>query len=247
MEPTTNISFMIAFSAGLLSFISPCVLPLVPSYVSYITGLSLEELSTSEDKRRMREIAIKNSLIFILGFSTIFTLLGASTTYLGQFFLSNQSIIRQIGGVVIVLFGLYIMGLLKFAVFARDTRFHFKSRPAGYLGSYFIGVAFGAGWTPCVGPILGSILIYASTSGSVMTGIELLAVYSLGLGLPLLLASVGIQSFLFYFKKMVRYMNWISRASGGFLVVVGIMIFTNSLARLTTFFIEMGLASGAGQ
>jgi len=178
VEATTNISFMIAFSAGFLSFISPCVLPLVPSYVSYITGLSLDDLSTSKDVKRMREIAIKNSLLFILGFSSIFMLLGASTTYLGQFFLSKQEIIRQIGGVLIILFGLYIMGLFKFAILARDTRFHFKSRPAGYAGSYLIGIAFGAGWTPCVGPILGSILVYASTSGSVLTGIELLGVYS---------------------------------------------------------------------
>lgn len=238
---------MIAFSAGFLSFISPCVLPLVPSYVSYITGLSLDDLSAAKDLKQMRVIAIKNSLLFILGFSSIFMLLGASTTYLGQFFLSKQEIIRQIGGVLIILFGLYIMGLFKFAVLARDVRFHFKSRPAGYVGSYLIGIAFGAGWTPCVGPILGSILIYASTSGSVLTGIELLGVYSLGLGLPLLLASVGIQSFLVYFKKTAKYMNWISRASGAFLVLVGTLIFTNSLTYLTSYFTEVGFGWVIGQ
>jgi len=247
MEATANISFMIAFSAGFLSFISPCVLPLVPSYVSYITGLSLDDLSSSTDVRRVREIAIKNSLLFIMGFSTIFMLLGASTTYVGQFFLSNQKIIQQIGGILIIFFGLYIMGLFKFAILARDARFHFKSRPAGYLGSYLIGVAFGAGWTPCVGPILGSILIYASTSGSVLTGISLLGVYSLGLGLPLLLASIGIQSFLIYFKRMARYMEWISRVSGAFLVVVGALIFTNSLTYLTSYLTEMGFGLVIGQ
>lgn len=238
MDPTTNISFMIAFSAGLLSFISPCVLPLVPSYVSYITGLSLDDLCTSQDKKRVREIAVKNSLMFIMGFSTIFMILGASTTYIGQFFLEKQTIIRQIGGVLIVFFGLYIMGLFKVLFMSRDTRFHFKNRPAGYLGSYFIGVAFGAGWTPCVGPILGSILIYASTSGSVLTGVQLLGAYSLGLGLPLLMSSIGVQSFLLYFKKTVKYMDWISRVSGAFLVVVGIMIFTNSLTQLSSFLNE---------
>jgi len=247
MEATNNISFMIAFSAGFLSFISPCVLPLVPSYVSYITGLSLDDLCTSEDKSRVRAIAVKNSLMFIMGFSTIFMLMGASTTYLGQFFLSKQAIIRQIGGVLIVLFGLYIMGLFKLLILSRDTRFHFKNRPAGYLGSYFIGVAFGAGWTPCVGPILGSILIYASTTGSVLTGIELLAVYSLGLGLPLLLSAIGVQSFLLYFKKTVRYMNWISRASGAFLVVVGVMIFTNSLTQLTSYLTQVDFGWVIGQ
>jgi len=247
VEPTNNISFMIAFSAGFLSFISPCVLPLVPSYVSYITGLSLDDLCSAENKRRTREIAIKNSLMFIMGFSSIFMLLGASTTYLGQFFLAKQDIIRQIGGVLIIFFGLYIMGLFKLLFLARDTRFHFKNKPAGYLGSYFIGVAFGAGWTPCVGPILGSILIYASTSGSVSTGVELLGVYSLGLGLPLLLAAVGVQSFLFYFKKTARYMSWISRASGAFLVVVGVMIFTNSLTQLTSFLTQIDFGWVIGQ
>ncbi len=247
MDTTTNISFMIAFSAGFLSFISPCVLPLVPSYVSYITGLSLDDLCTSQDRKRVREIAIKNSMMFIMGFSSIFMLLGASTTYLGQFFLSQQVIIRQIGGVLIIFFGLYIMGLFKLLFLARDTRFHFKSKPAGYFGSYFIGVAFGAGWTPCVGPILGSILIYASTSGSISTGVELLGVYSLGLGLPLLLAAVGVQSFLFYFKKTARYMSWISRVSGAFLVVVGVMIFTNSLTQLTSFLTEIDFGWVIGQ
>lgn len=247
MEPTSNISFVIAFSAGFLSFVSPCVLPLVPSYVSYITGLSLDDLCASQDKRRTREIAIKNSLMFIMGFSSIFMLFGASTTYIGQFFLSHQVIIRQIGGALIILFGLYIMGLFNFAVLARDARFHFQSKPAGYLGSYFVGVAFGAGWTPCVGPILGSILVYASTSGSVLTGVELLAVYSLGLGLPLLLASLGVQTFLNYFQKTKRYMNWISRASGAFLVAVGIMIFTNSLTQLTSYFTEIGVGWVIGQ
>jgi len=247
MDTTTNISFMIAFSAGFLSFISPCVLPLVPSYVSYITGLSLEDLSSVADKRRTRAITIKNSLLFILGFTSIFTLLGASTTYVGQFFLTYQSAIRQMGGILIILFGLYIMGVFKLTFLARDARFHFKNRPAGYLGSYLIGIAFGAGWTPCVGPILGSILVYASTSGSVLTGIELLAVYSLGLGLPLLISSVGIQAFLTYSKKTARFMPWISRASGAFLVVVGLLIFTNALTQLTTFFTDIGFGWVVGQ
>ncbi|MFQ5543627.1 MAG: cytochrome c biogenesis CcdA family protein [Nitrospiria bacterium] len=247
MEATGNMSYMIAFSAGLLSFISPCVLPLVPSYVSYITGLSLDELTSPEGKARARDIAVKNALIFILGFSTIFVFFGASATFMGQFFISNQNIIRQIGGALIVFFGLYIMGVFKLSFLARDTRFHFKNKPAGYLGSYFVGIAFGAGWTPCVGPILGSILLYASTTGSVAIGVKLLSVYSLGLGLPLFLSALGVQSFLLYFKKTSRYMGWISGASGAFLVAVGVMIFTNSLTRLTSFLTQSGFGWTIGQ
>lgn len=247
MQATQNISFFIAFSAGFLSFISPCVLPLIPSYVSYITGLSLDELTSPEGKARAREVAMKNSLMFILGFSTIFIFFGASATFMGQFFLSNQAVIRRIGGLLIIFFGLYIMGLIKPAILMRDARFHFQSKPAGYLGSYLVGIAFGAGWTPCVGPILGSILLYASTTGSVFTGIELLAIYSLGLGLPLFLSSLGVQTFLVYFKKSARHLRFVSGASGVFLVLVGFLIFTNSLTRLTSFFTEIGLGWTIGQ
>ncbi len=247
MTPEANISYMIAFSAGFLSFISPCVLPLVPSYVSYITGLSLDELTAEDGKSRARALAMKNSLTFILGFSTIFIFFGASATFMGKFFLSNQTIIRQLGGGLIVFFGLYIMGIFKLSFLARDARFHFKNKPAGYIGSYLIGIAFGAGWTPCVGPILGSILLYASTTGSVMTGIQLLSVYSIGLGLPLFLSALGVQSFLFYYKKTTRYMGWISGASGAFLVAVGVMIFSNNLTRFTSFLTQIGFGWTIGQ
>lgn len=247
MQATENISLFIAFSAGFLSFVSPCVLPVVPSYISYITGLSLEELTSPEGRARAREAAIKNSLMFIGGFSTIFILLGASATLIGRFFLMYQSAIRQIGGLLIVFFGLYIMGLIKPSLLMRDARFHFQNKPAGYLGSYLVGIAFGAGWTPCVGPILGSILLYASASGSVATGIMLLTVYSLGLGLPLFLSSIGVQSFLAYSRKTSRYMRWISATSGVFLVAVGLLIFTNSLTRLTSFFTQVGIGWSIGQ
>jgi cytochrome c-type biogenesis protein len=247
MQETQNMSFFIAFSAGFLSFVSPCVLPLVPSYVSYITGLSLDELTSPEGKERARAVAMKNSLMFILGFSTIFIFFGASATFMGRFFLSNQAIIRQIGGVLIIFFGLYIMGLIKPALLMRDARFHFQNKPAGYIGSYLVGIAFGAGWTPCVGPILGSILLYASTTGSVLIGVQLLAVYSIGLGLPLFLSSLGVQTFLVYFKKTSRHLRFVSSASGVFLVVVGLLIFTNSLTRLTSFFSEIGIGWTIGQ
>lgn len=247
MQPSGNMSFFIAFSAGFLSFVSPCVLPIVPSYVSFITGLSLDQLTSEEGRSQARELALKNSLMFFFGFSTIFILFGASATFLGRIFLSNQMLIRRIGGALIIFFGLYIMGLIKPLLMGRDARFHFKNKPAGYFGSYLVGIAFGAGWTPCVGPILGSILLYASTTGSVFTGIQLLAVYSVGLGLPLILSAMGVQSFLFYFKKTARYMSLVSGASGVFLVVVGVLIFTNSLTLLTTFFTDIGFGWTIGQ
>ena len=247
METTQNISLFIAFSAGFLSFVSPCVLPLVPSYVSYITGLSLEELTSPEGKARARRVAVKNSLMFILGFSTIFISLGASATVIGRFFLINQALIRQIGGVLIIFFGLYVMGIFKPALLMRDARIRLQNKPAGYIGSFLVGIAFAAGWTPCVGPILGSILLFASGSNSVWTGMGLLTVYSLGLGIPLFISSLSVQTFLAYFKKTARYLWLVSGVSGLFLVAVGVLIFTNSLTRLTSFFSRIGIGWSIGQ
>ena len=247
MVSGNDISFFVAFSAGLLSFVSPCVLPLVPSYITYVTGLSLEELTDSAGGRKRREIAVKNSLLFIAGFSTVFVLLGASATVIGQFFLTYQSFIRKLGGGLIILFGLHIMGALKLGFLAKDARFRFQDKPAGYLGSFAVGVAFASGWTPCVGPILGSILLYASTAGSVAKGILLLSCYSLGLGLPLFLTSLGLQSFLGYFKRLNRYLWLVSGLSGAFLVVVGLMLFTNSFTWLTATLTKMGIGWSVGQ
>jgi cytochrome c-type biogenesis protein len=247
MTSAPNVSLIIAFSAGFLSFISPCVLPLVPSYISYITGLSLEELTRTGAEQKARWIVVINSLMFICGFSAIFIFLGASATMVGQFFLVHQSLIRRVGGILIILFGLYIMGILKIGFLARDIRYHPQDKPAGYLGSFAVGVAFAAGWTPCVGPILGSILLYAGSSGSVMTGILLLSAYSLGLGLPLFLASLGIQSFLGHFKRVSRYLWLVSGVSGMFLVIVGLMIFTNSFTWLTSKLSQMGIGWSIGQ
>jgi cytochrome c-type biogenesis protein len=247
MEGTPNVSIFLAFSAGFLSFVSPCVLPLVPSYVSFITGLSMDELTSEEGKRRARQVGIKNSLMFILGFSVIFITLGASATMIGRFSLTYQGAIRRFGGLLVIFFGLYVMGLIKPSLLMRDTRLQLQSKPAGYLGSFLVGIAFAAGWTPCVGPILGTILLYASGSNSIWSGMGLLTAYSIGLGLPLFISSLSVQSFLFYFKKTARYMWVVSGVSGIFLVAVGILIFTNSLTRLTSFFSSVGIGWTIGQ
>ena len=247
LEAPETISIFIAFTAGFLSFVSPCVLPLVPSYVSYITGLSLAELTSESASQRIRRVTLYNSLLFILGFSLVFIAFGASATLIGRSILVNQVLIRKIGGVLIVIFGLGIMGVLKIPFLNTYKQYQWKNRPAGAIGTVLVGVTFAAGWTPCVGPILGTILLYASTTGSIMTGIQLLAVYSLGLGLPLLIISLGVNSFLASFKKISKYMWVVSWVSGGFLIIIGIMIFTNSFTMLTAWLTNHGIGWYIGQ
>jgi len=238
------VSLFIAFSAGFLSFVSPCVLPVVPSYVSYITGLSLKDLS---ERGKTDTIAIQNSLMFIFGFSSIFIFFGASATAIGHFLLTYQAIIRRVGGLMVIVFGLYLLGLIKPAIFMRDRRFQFQNKPSGLFGSYLVGVAFGAGWTPCVGPILGSILLYAGTTGSVATGMFLLAAYSMGLGIPLFLSSVGMYHFLVSYKEVARWGGVISGISGALLVLFGLLLFTNTMTRITSGLDKAGIGWSIGQ
>jgi cytochrome c-type biogenesis protein len=190
-QAVPQISLIAAFSAGLLSFVSPCVLPLVPSYISYITGLSVEQLTDASERVKFKKAIVLNSLLFIAGFSSVFIAFGASASLLGQILLTYQEYIRRIGGIVIILFGLYLLGVLNLNFLKMEHRYQFRNRPAGYLGSFLIGIAFAAGWTPCVGPVLGSILLYASTTDSLLNGVVLLTCYSLGLGLPLFFHGAG--------------------------------------------------------
>jgi cytochrome c-type biogenesis protein len=242
-----QVSLFIAFMAGLLSFISPCVLPLVPSYLSFITGLSFDELAGNQDRAHIRWKTMSHSLLFIAGFSTVFISFGASATLIGQFFLSYQGVIRKLGGILIVLFGLYILGLFKVNPLMSEHRWHPEHKPAGYLGSFLIGISFAAGWTPCVGPILGTILLYASTTQSLLKGMLLLTFYSIGLGLPLFLTSLGVNSFLAYFRQLRDHLRAITVASGLFLIAVGLMIFTNSFTLITAFLTKHGIGWYVGQ
>ena len=242
-----QISLFAAFSAGLLSFVSPCVLPLVPSYVSYISGLTVEQLADTTQRQRFRKAIILNSLLFIAGFSAVFIAFGASASLIGQMLITYQEYIRKIGGVLIVIFGLYLLGVLNMGFLTTEKRFHFRHRPAGYAGSFLIGVAFAAGWTPCVGPVLGTILLYASTSDALANGVALLTAYSLGLGLPLFLTALGVDRFLTYFKQFRGYLRGVSAVSGVLLVVVGVMLYANSLTLLTGFFDRHGIGWYVGQ
>ena len=236
-----DVSFSLAFFAGLLSFLSPCVLPLVPSYISFITGVSFEDLKDSEDRKRVRFLTITNSLAFIAGFSLIFIALGASSSVVGRFLFEYQDWIRIIGGILVIFFGLFVSGVLKLDFLTRERKFHLTGKPAGYIGTFFVGMTFAAAWTPCIGPILGTILVYASSKGSAVYGFKLLSVYSLGLALPFFLSSLMFNSFLSYSGKIRRYMRVIMMVSGLLLIVFGLLLLTNNVRQLTSFLPDIGI------
>lgn len=235
MSQPQQISGMIAFTAGLLSFASPCVLPLVPSYVTYITGVSFKELTDVETRSRLRWVTIFHSLFFIAGFSLVFILMGASATYLGQLLAQYQYWIMKGGGVLIILLGIHFTGIINIPFLQIEKRFEMKTKPLGYIGSLLVGVAFAAGWTPCIGPILSTILIYVSTSKSFSTGILLLTYYSIGLGIPFFLSSLAFNSFLSVFDKIKRYTRVINVVSGLFLIGIGILFLTDTFREINSY------------
>jgi len=236
-----DISYSLAFLAGILSFLSPCVLPLVPSYVSFITGISFKDLTVSVDRKRIRYLTITNSVAFISGFSTVFIALGVSSSAIGSFLFEYLDLIRIIGGVLIIIFGLFISGFLKLDFLMKDKKIHLGGKPAGYLGTFIVGMTFAAGWSPCIGPILGTILVYAGSKGSAIYGLKLLAVYSLGLAVPFFISALAINSFLSYSKKLVRYMRVIMIISGLLLIVFGIMLLTDQVKYLTGLLPDFGI------
>lgn len=233
----SKISLLTAFLAGILSFLSPCVLPLIPSYVSFITGISHEEfVGTDVLSARARRTTLVHSILFVVGFSIIFILLGASATFVGGLFTSYRGILEKVVGVVIIIFGLHISGLINLKFLLMEKKFHMQTKPLGYLGTVLVGFSFGVGWTPCIGPILGSILGFAATIGNLGAGILLLSFYSLGLGIPFLISAVAIQSFFVTFKRIRRFIPVISTASGIFLVIVGGLIFSGYFVKLAVLF-----------
>lgn len=229
----TSLGIVVAFSAGLLSFLSPCVLPLIPSYVTFITGLSLDDVQKS------RRAALTHSLLFVLGFTLIFLALGATATALGQLLSYQRIWISRIGGVLIIVFGFYMLGVFNIGLFSRERRVHIADKPVGYLGTLLVGIAFGAGWTPCIGPILGSILTYAASSADLSRGLWLLLAYSLGLAVPFLLSAIAVERFLDFFTRMKRQMVWITRTSGVLMIVVGVLMVTNYFTILATYLNNM--------
>jgi len=229
-----QVTLFAAFVAGILSFISPCVLPLIPGYVSFVSGASLEEIrggggATSATRKQI----LLTSLAFVLGFSLVFVALGASASAVGKFLFSRLPLLERIAGAVIIVFGLHTMGLFRIAALETEKRVQTQTRPAGPLGAVLVGIAFAFGWTPCIGPILGGILVVAGSKETVSEGVMLLAVYSLGLGIPFLLTSLAIDRFFAVTKRIRRYYHAIELVSGGLLVLVGLLIFTHQLTVIT--------------
>jgi cytochrome c-type biogenesis protein len=224
-EPA-SLGLLVAFVAGLLSFLSPCVLPLVPSYIGFLTGMSLPEMAGR------RRVALLHALLFVLGFSLIFMLLGASATALGRALNYYQQWLQRIGGVLIILFGLVCLGVIRLSLLNQERRLQLEHKPVGFLGSAVVGMAFGAGWTPCIGPVLGAILGLAATTQDLSRGLLLLGMYSAGLAVPFLLAAAALDAFLDWFQRFRRYLPWVMRLSGALLVLVGLLMVTGEFTRL---------------
>ncbi len=232
-----NVSVAAALLAGLLSFVSPCVLPLVPAYISFMTGVSVTGMRTGEEGAGRWQVGL-HSLFFVLGFSTVFIALGASATFLSRLLLQHMQLFAQVGGGLIILFGLHYMGLLRVDLLNREARFNPQKKPPGLLGAYLIGLAFAFGWTPCVGPILAGILAIAGAQESVYQGILLLAIYSAGLGIPFILAGLAINRFFQFFTRIRSHLHQVEKVSGALLVAVGALILFGSFNQLSVWLIQ---------
>jgi cytochrome c-type biogenesis protein len=229
-----NLTIFTAFLAGLVSFLSPCVLPLVPGYISIISGFSLDQLREQDRSASLRRTVLLNSVMFIVGFSITFMALGASATSLGQFL--RMRVISQLAGIVIIIFGLHLIGIFKINFLYRDKRFHNIQKPRGMFGALVLGLAFAFGWTPCIGPILAAILTMASTRDEVTQGVFMLGIYSAGLGVPFLMTSFGLNKFLAFYGRFKRHFRMVEVASGALVITVGFMVLTNTLSRMAGWF-----------
>ncbi len=233
-----TISMAVAASAGLLSFLSPCVLPLVPSYLAFVAGTSLGDLR-ERPRGTVRLTLLLNALGFIVGFSLVFIAMGAAVTLVGGWLLTYRGPVQKTGGVLIILFGLYLIGVLRIPFLMRQFHLPLSSRPAGILGSVAVGVTFGAGWTPCVGPVLGAILTLAGTTQTVGDGAALLAAYAAGLGVPFFAAALAVDRFLAFFGRFRRFLPIVDRVAGVLLVGVGLLLVLNYMTVLNAYFIGL--------
>src|SRR6267378_7433378 len=240
-----NLNIWVAFVAGILSFLSPCVLPLVPGYISLMSGVSVDQLKEGGSGGNARRAVILNSLAFNAGLSVIFLTLGATAGLLGAS-ITNNPWVRAIGGVIIILFGLQLIGLLKISALYKDTRFFSNDKPRGPLGSFTLGIAFAAGWTPCIGPILGGILGLAAASGGWRSGLILSAFYSAGLAVPFLLTGLGINKFLAFYGKFRKHLHKVEVVSGVVLILVGLLIMTGKSSLLNSAWVAKHLPNPEG-
>lgn len=234
-----SISYPLAFLAGLVSFLSPCVLPVVPGYITFISGVTLEDLERGDVPGARRHAAF-HALLFGIGFGLVFMTLGATASAFGQAFSQWLPTITRLGGVVVILFALYLLGALRFGPLARERRFHFTRKPGGWLGTLAVGIAFGAGWTPCIGPILGSILFFAGLEQTVAEGTLLLGTYGLGLAVPFVGSAVLLNWFLAGTRRIRTHLLWIERGAGVVLLAMGILMVSGHFVALTAYLADMG-------
>jgi cytochrome c-type biogenesis protein len=229
-----QVTFLMAFAAGLVSFLSPCVLPLIPGYISFVSGVSLEDMTDATRASRIKAALMAKSFLFVLGFSAVFILLGASATWLGSLLSSKLSLLTKVAGVIIILFGLHQTGLLRVGFLLRTLHVSLPTRPLGPLRAVLLGASFGFGWTPCVGPVLGAILTYAATLATVRQGMELLVSYSAGLGIPFLLTSLAVNGSFRLFGRIKNYLGLVEKISGIVLVILGVLMVTGRLTLLAS-------------
>jgi len=230
-----EIAFTAAFTAGLLSFLSPCILPLVPSYFSFITGISVDNLTQTADGASRRKIIMSTSA-FVLGFSVIFILLGATAAFFSGLIYEASAYLRIVGGIMIIVLGLHLLGILRIRALNMDKRIHLNKKPVHFVGALVIGMAFAAGWSPCIGPLLGSVLILAANQDTVSRGMGLLTVYSAGLALPFMLLSVGIHYMLRFVRRASKAVRYINMIAGVLLIITGLLLMTDSLSVLSFFY-----------
>ena len=233
-----NVTVATALLAGVLSFVSPCVLPLVPAYISFMSGVSVAGMRSGTEQGAQPWRITLYSLSFVLGFATVFVILGASATLLSRMLLQYIQVLAQVGGGLIIVFGLHYMGLLRVGVLNQEARFNLQHKPPGLGGAYLIGLAFAFGWTPCVGPILAGILAIAGSQESVRQGILLLAIYSAGLGIPFIVAGLAINRFFQFFTRIRAHLHRIEQVSGGLLVLVGLLIMMGGFNQLSVLLMQ---------
>ncbi len=235
----TQISYFGAFIAGALSFASPCVLPLIPAYISFLGGASLDQLTAEDgiDSALARRVFI-SAIAFVIGFSTVFIIFGATATALSGLVAQNAILLGQIAGVIIVIFGLHYMGVFRIGFLNFEKRFHLENKPAGLIGSFILGLAFAFGWTPCVGPILASVLMVAASGDSALYGTSLLTVYAAGLGIPFLIAAFAVKPFMSFMGRFRRHMRKVEITIGALLIATGVAIFTGDLAEVANWLLE---------
>lgn len=234
-----GVPLVTAFTAGVFSFISPCVLPLIPAYISFVSGISIEELQAGKDRKSQLVKVLVSTIVFVIGFSTVFVLLGAGASFIGKLLFIHRLWFSRVAGVLIAILGLHMTGIYRIGFLEYEKKIHVRKNPFGVIGIFLIGAAFAFGWTPCIGPILAAILTLAAQQGTVGSGMFLLAVYSLGLGLPFILTGLALNSFLSVYKRMRKHLRTIEIIAGIFLLVVGALIFFDMFSILSGYLVEL--------